>query len=267
MQLFYEIFPVFLFFLAFKFYDIYVATVVGIVTTFLQVMITRVRQGRWDKKQLITLAVFVLFGGMTLYFHDPIFIKWKPTIIFGVFSLIIIGSQVLTKKPVMQRLMENMLQGEGVIPQMIWNRLNIIWAVFFFMLAAVNLYVAYHLSNDAWVNFKFYGITSMLIALSFFQAFYLMRFMPENRINVMRSRLQKAFSPSQLDVVDESDEHIGHAGHQGGGRHFSITIAAGCFDKMSLVDAHRQIYSLFDDMMPDKIHALKIKVVPTKASH
>jgi len=72
MQFFYEIFPVFLFFIAFKFYGIYVATVVGIVTTFIQVIVNRLWLGNWDKKQLITLAVFLIFGGMTLYFHNPI---------------------------------------------------------------------------------------------------------------------------------------------------------------------------------------------------
>jgi intracellular septation protein len=179
MQLFYEIFPVFLFFLAFKLYDIYVATLVGIVTTLLQVVITRVWQGKWDKKQLITLGVFVLFGSMTLYFHDPIFVKWKPTVIFWIFSLFIIGSQFFTQKPLMQRLMENMMQGKVMVPQQVWKRLNIIWAVFFTLLGAVNLYIAYHYSNDAWVNFKFYGVTSALFVFSIIQAVYLSRYMTE----------------------------------------------------------------------------------------
>jgi intracellular septation protein len=179
MQLFYEIFPVFLFFLAFKLYDIYVATVVGIVTTLLQVIATRYWTGKWDRKQVITLLVFVVFGGMTLYFHNPIFVKWKPTIVFWVFSLVILGSQLFTKKPIMQRLMENMLQGKGTVPPFIWKKLNMIWAVFFISLGAINLYIAYYLSNDAWVNFKFYGVTGALFLFSIFQAFYLMRFMSE----------------------------------------------------------------------------------------
>jgi intracellular septation protein len=184
MQFFYEIFPVFLFFIAFKFYGIYVATVVGIVTTFLQVILSRFWVGKWDNKQLITLAVFLLFGGMTLYFHNPIFVKWKPTVVFWVFSVAIIGSQLLTSKPLMQRLMENMLQEKGVIPNLVWKKLNLIWAAFFIILGCINLYVAYYFSNDAWVNFKFYGITAALILLSIFQAIYLMRFLeskPESK--------------------------------------------------------------------------------------
>jgi intracellular septation protein len=183
MQLLYEIFPVFLFFIAFKFYDIYVATVVGIVATLLQVIMNRVLQGKWDQKQLITLAVFLFFGGMTLYFHNPIFVKWKPTVVFWIFTLVILGSQFFTKKPLMQRLMENVLQEKSMVPPFVWKKLNIVWALFFACLGGINLYVAYFYSNDVWVNFKFYGVTSALFLLSIFQAIYLMRYLsPESKI-------------------------------------------------------------------------------------
>jgi intracellular septation protein len=182
IQLFYEIFPVFLFFIAFKLYDIYVATIVGIAATSLQVIINRIVLGRWDNKQLITLGVFVLFGGMTLYFHNPIFVKWKPTIIFWVFALFILGSHFLSEKPLIQRLMENMLKGNQVsIPGSIWKKLNLIWMLFFSVLGAVNLYIAYYFSNEVWVNFKFYGITGALLFLSIFQTCYLMRYLSETK--------------------------------------------------------------------------------------
>lgn len=177
MQLFYEIFPVLLFFLAFKFYGIYVATIVGIVTTFLQVIITRFLTNAWDRKQLITLVIFLIFGGMTLYFHNPIFVKWKPTILFWLFATTLLITQFFTKKPLMQRLMENMLQDKGQVPRQIWKRVNLLWAVFFSCLGAVNLYIAYMFSDAAWVNFKFYGITGALFVFSIIQAVYLSRFL------------------------------------------------------------------------------------------
>lgn len=175
MQLFYEFIPVLLFFLAFKFYNIYVATIVGIVTTFLQVFITRIWLKKWDRKQLITLSVFVLFGGMTLYFHNPIFVKWKPTIVFWIFALVIFASQLFTAKPMMQRLMENVLEEKAIIPAYAWKRMNAMWAFFFLALGGLNLYIAYHFNNDTWVNFKFYGITGALLLFSVLQACYLMR--------------------------------------------------------------------------------------------
>lgn len=181
MQLFYEIFPVFLFFLAFKFYDIYVATIVGMATTLIQVLATRIIQKTWDKKQLITFFVFLIFGSMTLYFHDPIFVKWKPTIVFWIFALVLLITQLFTQKPLIQRLLENVLQDKGEVPRKIWGRLNVIWILFFSALGAVNLYIAYHFSNDTWVNFKFYGVTLALFLLSLFQAFYLMKFMSPPR--------------------------------------------------------------------------------------
>lgn len=179
MQIIYEIFPVFLFFIAFKLYDIYVATVVGIVATFVQVIFNRLWFKQWDKKQLVTLGVFLVFGGMTLYFHDPIFVKWKPTIVFWVFALVLLGSQWFTEKPLLQRLMENMLQHKQEVPKKAWQRLNVAWALFFSVMGGVNLYVAYKFSNNAWVNFKFYGITSALLLLSVGQALYLMRYVSE----------------------------------------------------------------------------------------
>lgn len=182
MQFIYEFVPVLLFFLAFKFYDIYVATVVGIVATSIQVAITRLWFRRWDKKELITLAVFLVFGGLTLYFHNPIFVKWKPTIIFWLFAVVILIS-TLTQRPLMQRLMENALQNKDLVPSQIWRRLNLIWAVFFLALGCVNLYVAYTFSNNAWVNFKFYGITSALFVLSIIQAVYLIRFYDDKNDN------------------------------------------------------------------------------------
>jgi intracellular septation protein len=122
--------------------------------------------------------VFVFFGSMTLYFHNPIFIKWKPTVVFWIFSLVILGSQFFTSKPLMQRLMANMLEEKCIIPPPVWKRLNLMWALFFLVLGSVNLYVAYSFSNEAWVNFKFYGVTSALFLLSIVQALYLIRYMP-----------------------------------------------------------------------------------------
>jgi len=80
------------------------------------------------------------------------------------------------------------------------------------------------------------------------------------RIALIESRLRNALHPEFLEVVDESDQHIGHAGHAGGGRHFAIHISADSLKGLSKVEAHRQIYSLFSDLMPNVIHALRIHV-------
>lgn len=179
MQFLFEIFPVFLFFIVFKFYDIYAATLVGIVSTYIQAVGYRWYTGRWSKQQVITLAAFLIFGGMTLYFHDPRFIKWKPTVVFWIFATAIMVTQWFTQKPLMQRIMEHMLEGKANVPAMVWRRVNLIWGMFFLAMGTVNLYVAYFYDNDVWVNFKFYGVTSALILSSIVQALYLSRYMTD----------------------------------------------------------------------------------------
>jgi len=118
---------------------------------------------------------------MTLYFHNPIFVKWKPTIVFWLFALITLLSQFVSKRPLIQHLMERMLDGKAAVPFKAWRNLNFCWSAFFFILGGINLYVAYYFSNDAWVNFKFYGITAALILLSIVQTLYLMRYMTDSK--------------------------------------------------------------------------------------
>lgn len=177
MSMLFDFIPILLFFIAFKLYGIYVATTVGIVTTALQVVLTRIFKKAFDKQQIVTLVVFVVFGGMTLYFHDPIFVKWKPTIVFWVFGLVFFGSQFIGKKPIIQRMMGSVIEEKTTLPSFVWTRLNLAWSAFFTFLGTVNIYIAYTYSTDTWVNFKVYGIMSLLIVFSFLQAIYLSRYM------------------------------------------------------------------------------------------
>ena len=181
LNLFYDFLPVLLFFLAFKFYGIYVATVVGIVATALQVILTVILKKKWDKQQLITLIVFVFFGGMTLYFHNPMFVKWKPSVIFWLFGIILLGSHFFGEKPLIQRMMEKMLEANTQPPAHAWRTINIAWSIFFLALGSANIFVAYHFSTNTWVNFKFYGILGLLFAFSFLQALYLSRYLAETK--------------------------------------------------------------------------------------
>jgi intracellular septation protein len=180
--MFYDFVPVIIFFIAFKFYGIYVATVVGIAATALQVLIGLIINKKVDKQQLLTLVIFIIFGGMTLYFHNPLFIKWKPTIVFWIFSVAFLISQLFTKKPLIQHMLNNLLEGQAhTISKSIWKRLNLAWALFFFFLGSINLYVAYHYSTEAWVNFKLFGVLGILLAFSFLQAIWLSRYLQETK--------------------------------------------------------------------------------------
>lgn len=179
MSMLYEILPVIIFFAAFKYFDIYVATSAGIIATTVQVLLTRAFTGQWDRKQIITMLVFMVFGGMTLYFHDPIFVKWKPTIVFWIFAAIIIISACFTQKSLVQRMLESAMPEANLVPVRVWRHLNILWVIFFVSLGGLNLYMAYQYSNDAWVNFKLYGITSALVLISVIQSVYLFRYIQD----------------------------------------------------------------------------------------
>lgn len=173
-QFLFEFFPVLLFFLAFKIYGIYVATVVGMVSSAIQVLGVRAVKKIWDKKQLITLAVFVIFGSMTLYFHNPIFIKWKPSIVLWIFAGVLAVSALFQRVSLLERMLENALADDKAsLTSTDWLILNIMWCLFLFILGCINVWVAYFTSDNAWVNFKFYGITGALIGFSIVQAFYL----------------------------------------------------------------------------------------------
>ncbi|MBV8803145.1 MAG: septation protein A [Gammaproteobacteria bacterium] len=178
-NLLYDFLIIFLFFIAFKLYGIYVATTVGIVGTASQVIIHRLWKGCFDKKQLFVLSIFIVFGGMTLYFHNPIFVKWKPSIVFWIFGVAIIFSHFMTKQPIMQRLMGSVLEDKMLIPLHVWKKLNLAWALFFLLLGTINILIAYHFTTEVWVNFKLYGILGSLFLFAVGQSIYLSRYLEQ----------------------------------------------------------------------------------------
>lgn len=182
MNFLYDLLPVVLFFVAFKMFGIYVATTVGIIVTALQVLVTLLIKKRLDKQQFITLLVFLVFGGMTLYFHNPIFVKWKPTIIYWIFAIALFLSHFIGKKTLMQRMLEKLLEkNQAVLVNNVWKKINIAWTIFLIFLGGLNLYVAYHFSTDAWVNFKLYGTLGLLFLFTFAQSVYLAKNMVETK--------------------------------------------------------------------------------------
>ncbi len=177
LNIIYEFSLIIIFFIAFKFYDIYVATATIMVGALLQLLATRFYKGHFEKKQVIVLAILLVFGGMTLYFHDPIFIKWKPTIVFWILGMVFLASQFMGTKTLIQRMLSQAFEGKAMVPEHIWKGLNLAWAMFFLLLGAVNVFIAYYFSTDTWVNFKLYGILSALLLFGFVQSLFLTRYM------------------------------------------------------------------------------------------
>ncbi len=180
MKLLFDFFPLVLFFGAFKLYDIYVATLVAMAASLAQVVFIRIRHHRFETTHLVTLFVILLFGGMTLIFQDDMFIKWKPTIVNWIFAVVVLGSQFIGKRTVLERL----LGGQMQMPARIWKKVNISWGLFFFVSGLLNLYVAFyfrtHLDEaartDFWVNFKVFGLLGLTLAFSIIQMMIVARY-------------------------------------------------------------------------------------------
>jgi intracellular septation protein len=173
MKFLFDLFPILLFFLAYKLYDIYVATAVAIGAAFVQTGAYWLKHRKFEKMHLITLGILVLFGGLTLALRDPVFIKWKPTVVNWLFGISFLGSQFIGKRPLVERMMGHAITA----PPPVWARLNWAWTLFFAFMGLLNLYVAYNYSEDAWVNFKLFGMMGLTLVFVFAQAFYLSRYM------------------------------------------------------------------------------------------
>lgn len=170
MKLLASFFPIILFFVVYKLYDIYMATAAAIAAAAVQTLWHWIQHRQLEKMHLITLAMLVVLGGMTIAFRDPTFIKWKPTVVNWLFGLAFLLSP-LFGKPLTERLMGHAVE----VPAMIWNQLNIAWAIFFIAVGFLNLYVAYNFEEETWVNFKLFGMLGLTFAFIIAQSFYMAR--------------------------------------------------------------------------------------------
>ncbi|MCX7117602.1 MAG: septation protein A [Legionellales bacterium] len=175
MKLLFDFFPILLFFICYKFWGIYPATGVAMISSLVQVIYYRLMHQRYEKMHLISMGLILILGGATLFFHNPWFIKCKPTGIYWLSALVFFGSAFVSKKPLIQTMME----GNVNLPPKIWGRLNMAWALFFVIMGAANLYVAYHYDTDFWVNFKLFGGAGFTLLFVFLQAIYLTKHIVE----------------------------------------------------------------------------------------
>jgi len=177
MKLLFDLFPVILFFVAFKVQGIYVATAVAIAATVAQIIWTKWRHGKVDTMLWVSFAIIGVFGGATLLLHDETFIKWKPTVLYWLFSAILLISNIFFNK----NLMRSLLQEKVALPLHIWHRLNLIWSLFFAVIGFVNLYVAFNYSTDDWVNFKLFGFTGLMVVFILAQSAWLAKYVDEKK--------------------------------------------------------------------------------------
>jgi intracellular septation protein len=151
---------------------ILLATVVAIVATTGQVGYLLARGRKVDKMLWISLAIIVVMGGATLIFRDTRFIRWKPTVLYWSFAVVLLVSDLVFNK----NLVRSMMQEQMTLPAAIWRRLNLSWAGFFAVMGVLNLYVAYSYPESVWVKFKLFGTTGLMLLFIVAQALMLSRF-------------------------------------------------------------------------------------------
>jgi intracellular septation protein len=204
MKLLFDLFPVILFFAVFKFAGaqpdaaqalaaqylmflvadgeitakqapILLATAVAILATLGQVLWLLLRRRHVDTMLWVSLVIIVVFGGATIYFHDEMFIKWKPTVLYWCFALALLGAQLLMRKNLIRSLMGKQMS----LPDLVWDKLNLAWSTFFAAMGALNLYIAFNFPLELWVNFKMFGFIALMIAFVIAHTVYLSRYLKE----------------------------------------------------------------------------------------
>jgi len=178
MKLLFDLFPVVLFFLAYKYYDIFVATAVAIAATFVQIGLLWIRHRQIEKMMWINLAVIIVFGGATLISQDETFIKWKPTVFYWLIGSVLLVSNLLFGK----NLIKTALEKQMILPTTVWNTLNLSWIVFFAIMGCINLFVAFSFSLDTWVSFKLFGATGLMLVFIVAQIIFLRKYLKDTTL-------------------------------------------------------------------------------------
>jgi len=178
MKFLFDIFPVILFFVAYKISGIYTATSIAIAATAAQIGWAWAKHRKVDTMQWVSLALIVVFGGATLLLRDETFIKLKPTVLYWLFGVVLTVSAVAFKKNLIRAMMEKQVTA----PDAVWEKLLAGWIGFFVVMGGLNLYVAYTYDTAIWVNFKLFGGIGLMILFVIAQAVILAPHMKEREV-------------------------------------------------------------------------------------
>lgn len=192
MKFLFDLFPIILFFIAFKVANLHylanglaaaaatqaatqIATATAIVATIAQVIWTWWRHRKIETMLWLSLVLILVFGGATILLHDARYIQWKPTVLYWLFAIILLVSDLAFRK----NLITAMLKSQLSVPTPVWRKLNFSWAGFFTLMGIANLYVANHYSMDTWVSFKLFGTMGLTILFVLLQGVMLAKYVKD----------------------------------------------------------------------------------------
>jgi len=175
MKFLFEFLPILTFFIAFKTFDIYVATGVAIAITVLQMVWLKIKNQPITKMQIFNFLIILVFGSLTIFLHDKTFIMIKPTILYWSFALALAMSFYLFKKNLIQMVLGKEVKLKDDTDETIWSKVNLSWVIYFAVLGLLNLYVAYNFTEETWVNFKLSTI-GLLVVFIVLQGLWLSKY-------------------------------------------------------------------------------------------
>ena len=184
-----EYIPLILFFAVFKLVDIYWATAVLMLTTLIQVAYCYFKEGKVRTRHWVFFAIAVVLGTLTLVFHDEQFVQWKATIVYAILSFTLLFSRYVLGKNLVKKALSSILENaseskqEVIVPDSLWNKLNLFWVAVTAGISALNIYIAYNFSLDFWVNFKVFGLMGITFVCVLATIILLFKYLPEDEEN------------------------------------------------------------------------------------
>ncbi len=167
MQLAFVLIPAVLFFGAYKLYDFYVATALLMASVTVLTLIEWVRTREANKLHIVSTVLLLVLGSVTLLLRDPEFLQWKFSIYHWIVALVLLWTHWFKEKTGVQSFFETIGALSGgdddtldmaALPEHKYRVCNIYSAAYFAFVGFINLYVAFRMSEEAWVNFKVFGI-------------------------------------------------------------------------------------------------------------
>jgi intracellular septation protein len=170
-----EFAPVAVFGIAYYTHGIYAATAALMVSMLVLLLVDLAWLKRIPTMHGLSALLVFMFGAATLILHNQRFIQWKPTVLFWLISVALLGSFWIGECTLVERFLGKSLGQPINIGQRQWRRINALWIVYYALLGGVNLLVAFHASERTWVNFKLFGLTAATMLLMGVQLIWLAR--------------------------------------------------------------------------------------------
>ena len=175
MQALAEFAPLVAFFVTYSLRGLYAATAVLMVAMLALLAYDWLRLRRIPPLHALSALLVLLLGSATLLLHNRLFIQWKPTVLFWLVSVAFIASFWIGERTLTQRFLEPALAGRLAVSPQQWRRMNAWSALFYLLLGALNLAVAYGASERTWVYFKLFGLAGLTFAFVALQVLWLSR--------------------------------------------------------------------------------------------